>query len=114
MKGFLLDTNIPSEMTRPSPRPSVSGWLDDADDDQLYFVVFQRSLARRGSEGRYAAFRKQAPHPMAVHLTRRDKMTLLDMNWSGPSVLIVAAVSMAGLFLGQPIEPCFAFLLNGG
>jgi predicted nucleic acid-binding protein len=39
MKGFLLDTNIPSEMTRPLPQPSVSAWLDDADDDQLYFSV---------------------------------------------------------------------------
>ena len=39
MKGFLLDTNIPSEMTRPRPQPSVSAWLDDADDDQLYFSV---------------------------------------------------------------------------
>jgi predicted nucleic acid-binding protein len=39
MNGFLLDTNIPSEMTRPRPQPSVSGWLDDADDDQLHFSV---------------------------------------------------------------------------
>jgi predicted nucleic acid-binding protein len=39
MKGFLLDTNIPSEMTRPSPQPTVSQWLDDADDDELYFSV---------------------------------------------------------------------------
>ena len=39
MKGFLLDTNIPSEMTRPHPQPSVSEWLDDADDDHLYFSV---------------------------------------------------------------------------
>jgi predicted nucleic acid-binding protein len=39
MKGFLLDTNIPSEMTRPRPQPSVIGWLDDADDGQLYFSV---------------------------------------------------------------------------
>jgi predicted nucleic acid-binding protein len=39
MKGFLLDTNIPSEMTRSRPQPSVSAWLDDADDDQLYFSV---------------------------------------------------------------------------
>ncbi len=39
MKGFLLDTNIPSEMTRPYPQLSVSQWLDDADDDQLYFSV---------------------------------------------------------------------------
>jgi hypothetical protein len=39
MNGFLLDTNIPSEMTRPSPQQSVSQWLDDADDEELYFSV---------------------------------------------------------------------------
>jgi predicted nucleic acid-binding protein len=39
MNGFLLDTNIPSEMTRPRPQSSVSRWLDDADDDHLYFSV---------------------------------------------------------------------------
>jgi toxin FitB len=39
MTGFLLDTNIPSEMTRPRPQPSVSEWLDAADDDQLYLSV---------------------------------------------------------------------------
>lgn len=39
MTGFLLDTNIPSEMTRPQPRSSVVQWLDDADDEQLYFSV---------------------------------------------------------------------------
>jgi len=39
MKGFLLDTNIPSELTRPNPQPSVFEWLDEADDEQLYFSV---------------------------------------------------------------------------
>lgn len=39
MTGFLLDTNIPSEMTRPQPQASVIQWLDDADDEQLYFSV---------------------------------------------------------------------------
>lgn len=39
MRGFLLDTNIPSEMTRPHPQPSVAQWLDDAEDDQLYLSV---------------------------------------------------------------------------
>jgi predicted nucleic acid-binding protein len=43
MKGFLLDTNIPSEMTRTRPHPSVSAWLDDADDDQVYFSVVSLS-----------------------------------------------------------------------
>ena len=39
MNGFLLDTTIPSEMTRPRPQPSASGCRDDADDEQLYFSV---------------------------------------------------------------------------
>ena len=39
MSGFLLDTNIPSEMTRPLPQRGVAQWLEDADDDRLYFSV---------------------------------------------------------------------------
>lgn len=39
MSGFLLDTNIPTEMTRPFPQRSVAQWLEDADDDRLYFSV---------------------------------------------------------------------------
>ena len=39
MTGFLLDTNIPSELTRPHPQESVSQWLDNADDEQLYLSV---------------------------------------------------------------------------
>lgn len=39
MNGFLLDTNIPSEMTRPYPQLSVTRWLEDADDNELYFSV---------------------------------------------------------------------------
>jgi predicted nucleic acid-binding protein len=39
VKGFLLDTNIPSEMARPSPQESVAKWPEGADDDLLYFGV---------------------------------------------------------------------------
>jgi predicted nucleic acid-binding protein len=39
MKGFLLDTNIPSELTRSRPESRVARWLDDAEDDQLYLSV---------------------------------------------------------------------------
>ena len=63
MKGFLLDTNIPSEMTRTRPQSSVSGWLDDADDDQLHFSVVS---PRRDSEGRYRSSGKPALQPTAA------------------------------------------------
>jgi toxin FitB len=39
MTGFLLDTNVPSELTRPKPDAQVEKWLDDADDEQLFFSV---------------------------------------------------------------------------
>ena len=37
MTGFLLDTNVPSELTRPKPDPQVVKWLGDADDARLFF-----------------------------------------------------------------------------
>ena len=39
MKGFLLDTNIPSELTYPRPAPLVAQWLKDVDSEQLFFSV---------------------------------------------------------------------------
>ena len=39
MNGFLLDTDVPSELTRPRSDPKVERWLEDADDEQLFFSV---------------------------------------------------------------------------
>ena len=39
MTGFLLDTNVPSELTRPQSDPRVEEWLDEADDEQLFLSV---------------------------------------------------------------------------
>ena len=35
MTGYLLDTNVSSELTRPQSDPQVEKWLNDADDEQL-------------------------------------------------------------------------------
>jgi len=39
MSGFLLDTNIPSELTRQKSDPLVEKWLDAANDEELFFSV---------------------------------------------------------------------------
>jgi predicted nucleic acid-binding protein len=39
MTGFLQDTNVPSELTRPQSDPHVEEWLDAADDEQLFLSV---------------------------------------------------------------------------
>ena len=37
--GFLLDTNVPSELTRPQPDAHVLQWLEDTDDDLMHISV---------------------------------------------------------------------------
>jgi tRNA(fMet)-specific endonuclease VapC len=37
--GFLLDTNVPSELTRITPDPRVVQWLAVTDDNLLYLSV---------------------------------------------------------------------------
>jgi predicted nucleic acid-binding protein len=39
MRGYLLDTNIPSEMRRIRPEPRVIEWLKAANDNELYLSV---------------------------------------------------------------------------
>ena len=39
MNGFLLDTNVPSELTRPVSDSHVEQWLDEADDEELFISV---------------------------------------------------------------------------
>ena len=39
MRGYLLDTNIPSEMRRVRPEQRVIEWLNAANDNDLYLSV---------------------------------------------------------------------------
>jgi len=39
VNGFLLDTNVPSELTRLKSDPKVERWLEDAEDERLFFSV---------------------------------------------------------------------------
>lgn len=48
MKGFLLDTNVPSELTNPRPAPEVEQWLEDVDDEQLFFSVISLAEICKG------------------------------------------------------------------
>ena len=46
--GFLLDTNVPSELTRISPDPRVSGWVEAQDNASLYLSVVSVGELRKG------------------------------------------------------------------
>ena len=48
MSGFLLDTNIPSELIRTHPDPHVGNWVYAQDEQSLYLSVVSLGELRRG------------------------------------------------------------------
>ena len=48
MSGFLLDTNIPSELTGPMPDSRVGDWVNAQDNASLYLSVVSVGELRRG------------------------------------------------------------------
>lgn len=47
-RGFLLDTNIPSELTKLSPEARVVGWVRAQDSESLYLSVVTVGELRKG------------------------------------------------------------------
>ena len=48
MNGFLLDTNVVSELTRPRPDARVAAWMNSADEEQLFLSVLTLGEIRKG------------------------------------------------------------------
>ncbi len=48
MNGFLLDTNIVSELVRPRPDSRVTNWTDSADEEPLFLSVLTLGEVRKG------------------------------------------------------------------
>ena len=46
--GFLLDTNVISEPSRPQPDPRVMAWLAAADEDRIFLSVATLAEISRG------------------------------------------------------------------
>jgi len=48
MNGFLLDTNIISELLKPRPEPKVTRWIDSVDESLLYLSVLTLGEIEKG------------------------------------------------------------------
>src|SRR5665213_1907917 len=48
MSGFLLDTNVPSELIRPRPEPKVEAWVAAQDLDTLFISSVSFGELRKG------------------------------------------------------------------
>jgi toxin FitB len=48
MSGFLLDTNVISELVKPRPEPRVTSWIEATDETLLHLSVLTLGEIRRG------------------------------------------------------------------
>lgn len=48
MSGFLLDTNVISELVRAKPEPRVTAWIEATNENLLYLSVLTLGEIRKG------------------------------------------------------------------
>jgi predicted nucleic acid-binding protein len=48
VSGFLLDTNVISELIRPRPEPKVTAWIEATSESLLYLSVLTLGEIRKG------------------------------------------------------------------
>jgi predicted nucleic acid-binding protein len=60
VSGFLLDTNLVSELIKPKPEIKVQKWIDSADESLLYLSVLTLGEIRKGIAILPNAFRRES------------------------------------------------------
>jgi predicted nucleic acid-binding protein len=71
MSGFLLDTNVISELVKAKPEPKVTNWIDSVDENLLYLSVLTLGEIRKG----IALFR-DAPRRVALEAWLNSDLAL--------------------------------------
>ncbi|HKW74297.1 MAG TPA: type II toxin-antitoxin system VapC family toxin [Terriglobales bacterium] len=61
MSGFLLDTNVISELIRPKPEPKVTAWIEATNESLLYLSVLTLGEIRKG-----IAFLRNSPRRVVL------------------------------------------------
>ena len=60
MSGFLLDTNVISELIKPRPDSNVTEWMTETDEELLYLSVLSLGEIRKGIAIQTQASRRAA------------------------------------------------------
>ncbi len=76
MSGFLLDTNVISELVKAKPEPRVTKWIESTDEDLLYLSVLTLGEIRKGiaslrQSARRGALETWLSHELALRFSGR-------------------------------------------
>lgn len=80
MTGFLVDTNIISEIVKPTPHPTVLRWFAAADESLIHFSVLTVGEIRKGISSRPDPSRNTLLESWLVALTSRFSTRILPIE----------------------------------
>lgn len=80
MTGFLLDTNVASEMVKLKPHPGVVRWVTDADEALLYLSVITFGEIRKGIASQSDARRRAPLESWLAGLAARFSERILPLD----------------------------------
>ena len=80
MTGFLLDTNVASEMVKLKPHPGVMRWMAGADETLLHFSVVTLGEIRKGIASQADAARRAPLESWLAGLAVRFSERILPVD----------------------------------
>lgn len=104
MSGFLLDTNIISELVKPRPEPNVTDWIEGTDESLLYLSVLTLGEIRRGIATLQASRRRAALEAWLDKDLRarfEGRILMIDEEVADRWGLLTAAARKSGI--GLPV-----------
>ncbi len=81
MSGFLLDTNVISELVKPRPEENVTAWIEGTDESLLYLSVLTLGEIRHGIAALPQSRRRATPEAwLDKDLRERFEERILDID----------------------------------
>ena len=102
MSGFLLDTNVISELVKPRPEASVTAWVEDTDESLLYLSVLTLGEIRRGIAALPQSRRRailEAWLNKDLRSRFEDRILIIDQNVADRWGLLTAVARNSGIAL---------------
>ena len=102
MSGFLLDTNVISELVKPRPEANVTRWIEGTDESLLYLSVLTLGEIRRGIAALTQSRRRAALEAWLDKDLRarfEDRILAIDQEVADRWGLLTAAARNGGIVL---------------
>ena len=100
---MILDTNVVSELMRPSPEENVVEWIISRDSQDLYLTTVSEAELRYGVEIMPAGQRREGLR-MAMEAMFREDFAGRILPFDSPSAQAYAAIAASRRSAGRPIS----------